>query len=448
LALTINWKPTAKQLTAYNILNDKTTTELLFGGGAGPGKTYLGCAWLIISCLKYPGSRWLMGRAVLKALKQSTLLTFFDICRSWGLKQDEAYKYNSIDAVITWYNGSEIYLKDLKLYPTDPEFDCLGSTEYTGALIDEASEVPVKAKEIVATRIRYKLNEFGLIPKLLIVSNPCKNFLYSEFFRPNRDGTIEPYRKFLPALVYDNPFMPIHYIRNLEHAKKETRERLLKGNWDYSNDPTKLFIYDKIIDLYTNNVKRGLRYCIVDQAGRGRDKAVVALWEGLFLYKMLVFDEGISSMDLDKILQDEQIPRSRCLPDEDGVGFGLVKDLPGIKGFVNNASPIKEFKETQDQDKIKTNYANLKAQCWDMAATYTNNGEVGIYRDISVEDRELLTEDLDHIKQINVGKDQPFRVITKDELKKEMGRSTDRGDVFMMRFFFELRQPYKPYISV
>lgn len=444
----IDWTPSKKQFTAYKILEDKETTELLYGGGAGGGKSYLCCAWLIIKCLQYPGSRWLMGRATLKTLKQTTLLSFFDICKEWGIKKGEAYNYNIIDGVITFYNGSEIYLKDLKLYPQDPEFDSLGSTEYTGAFIDEASEVSAKAKEIVMTRIRYKLDEFGIIPKLLIASNPCKNFLYSEFYKPNRDGSIEPYRRFLTALVYDNPFISKYYIQNLERSKKVTRERLLKGNWEYDNDPSKLFVYDSIIDMFTNGAKRGIKYCIVDQSGRGRDKAVVTLWDGLFVYKILMFDIGISNTQLDEILLREKIPRSRCLVDEDGVGFGLVRDLKGVKGFVNNASPIKEKKELRDQKKVETNYASLKAQCWDTLSSYVNIGKIGIYREIKTEYKDLLTEDLDHMKQINVGKDQPFRVSTKENLREDLKRSTDIGDTFMMRMFFELRTPYKPYVSV
>jgi len=446
--INIDWKPSKKQMIAWNILMDKETTELLYGGGAGGGKSYLCCAWLIIQCLRYPESRWLMGRAVLKTLKQTTLLSFFDICKEWGLKKGETYNYNIIDGVITFYNGAEIYLKDLKLYPTDPDFDSLGSTEYTGAFIDECSEVSSKAKEIVATRIRYKLDKFGLIPKLLLASNPCKNFLYSDFYKPSEENKLPSYRRFLPALVYDNPYISPYYIQNLERAEKATRERLLKGNWNYDDDPTKLFEYDSIIDMFTNEAKRGIKYCVVDQSGRGRDSAVVSLWDGLYVYNILTFKEGISNTQLDDILLKERIPRSRCLADEDGVGFGLVKDLPGIKGFVNNASPIKEKREKIDQKKIETNYANLKAQCWDTLSSHVNAGMVGVYRDITIENKSKLTEDLDHIKQINVGKDQPFRVITKENLKKDLKRSTDIGDTFMMRMFFELRQPIKPYISV
>lgn len=442
----INWKPTPKQMQAYEILKDKETTEFLYGGGAGGGKTHLGCSWLIVSSLQYPGSRWLLGRAVLKTLKQTTLLTFFEICSKWGLKKDEAYKYNQMDGVITWYNGSEIYLKDLKLYPTDPDFDSLGSTEYTGGYIDEASEVSTKAKDILSTRIRYKLDEFGLIPKLLISSNPCKNFLYSEFYRPDKDGTIEPYRKFLPALVGDNKYISQHYVRNLKRAKKATRERLLYGNWEYDDDPSRLFEYDSIIDMFTNEAKKGQKYCIVDQSGRGKDQTVITLWRGLFVYKIITMSEGISMQALDDILIKEKIPRSKCLVDEDGVGFGIVKDLKGIKGFVNNAAAIKfkkKPKKEKDQEKIETNYASLKAQCWDTLSTHVNSGKIGIYRDIPSEYKELIIEDLDHIKQTNLDKDQPFRVTTKEEIKEDIGRSTDIGDTLMMRMFFVLKEQTK-----
>ena len=119
----INWTPSKKQKIALDILFDRETTEFFYGGGAGGGKSYIGCIWLILSCLKYQGSRWLMGRAVLKSLKESTLLTFFMICNEWGLKKNIHYKYNSIEGIIRFFNGSEIYLKDLFAYPSDPEFE-------------------------------------------------------------------------------------------------------------------------------------------------------------------------------------------------------------------------------------------------------------------------------------------------------------------------------------
>ena len=60
-----------KQNNAIYFLKDKETTEILYGGAAGGGKSALGCLWLLEQCLNYPDTRWLMGRAVLKTLKET-----------------------------------------------------------------------------------------------------------------------------------------------------------------------------------------------------------------------------------------------------------------------------------------------------------------------------------------------------------------------------------------
>ena len=60
---------TKKQTEALDYLEDSSTNELLFGGGAGGAKSFLGCVWIILSCLKYPCTRWVIGRSKLKALK-------------------------------------------------------------------------------------------------------------------------------------------------------------------------------------------------------------------------------------------------------------------------------------------------------------------------------------------------------------------------------------------
>ena len=66
-----------KQEHAIYYLNDDETEELLYGGGAGGGKSALGCLRLIELCQRYAGIRCLMGRSKLKALKETTLNSFF-----------------------------------------------------------------------------------------------------------------------------------------------------------------------------------------------------------------------------------------------------------------------------------------------------------------------------------------------------------------------------------
>lgn len=428
-----------KQDQAWQILHDKIHTEIFYGGGAGGGKSYLGCAWIVLNCLTYEESRWLIGRAILKHLKDSTLLTFFKVCKDWGLKSNEDYTYNAMDGTIKFSNGSAVYLRDLFLYPSDPEFDSLGSTEFTGAFIDEASQIKEKAKNIVMSRIRYKLDEFKIIPKLLVASNPSKNFLYFDFYKPWKEGTLESYRAFIPALVGDNPFISKYYEENLHKLDKISRERLLYGNFEYDDDPTRLFDYDAILDLFTNTAERGEKYCTIDVAGRGGDRTIVIIWDGLFIEKVYNM-EDISVVELDNILTTHKIPRSRCIADEDGVGYGLVLNASGIKGFINGSKPIHGKKESE-KESVMHNYANLKAQCWFELANYVNSGLIGIYRDIDVETKRILIEDLEQIKQKDPGKDQPLRILTKEDIKEVLGRSTDVGDAMMMRMYFNLHKP-------
>lgn len=156
-----------KQQHAIWYLKDSVTEELLYGGAAGGGKSALGCLWLMEMCQKYPGSRWLMGRSKLKTLKETTLNTFFELATM--LKLSPQFHYKPTENIIYWKNGSQILLKDLFHYPSDPNFDSLGSLEITGAFIDECSQVAYQAWQIVKSRIRYKLTEFGLIPNFWAV---------------------------------------------------------------------------------------------------------------------------------------------------------------------------------------------------------------------------------------------------------------------------------------
>jgi len=440
--LRINWTPTEKQAEAFELLEDDETTELFFGGGAGGGKSYLGCVWLLYCCLRYPGSRWLMGRAILKDLKNSTLLTFFSVCKEWGIKKDKQFEYRAQEGIIRFFNGSEIYLKDLYAYPSDPEFDSLGSTEYTGAFIDEGSQITVKAWNILKSRIRYKLEEFGLIPKTLIASNPSKNFLYYDFYKPYKEGTLPVYRKFVRALVKDNPFISKYYIENLKKLDKISKERLLLGNFEYDDDPYKLMEYDDILSLFTNTPEKSKdKYLIVDVARFGDDRTVITYWEGLFMKNVWVYSKQ-DLLKTEKLIEEKaiqyQVKRNNILVDEDGIGGGIVDHMIGVKGFVNNSKPIEN--EDKDREHITHNFINLKSQCYFRLAEYVRLGKIGIYKDVSEQIKNELIEELEQIKRKDPDKDGKLAVVGKDVIRENIGRSTDLADAFMMRMYFELKK--------
>lgn len=81
----------SKQGIAWRYLTDTVHTEILYGGAAGGGKSWLGAVWLMFMAGKYQGSRWLMGRAVAKTLKETTLNSFFDVAAAHGMRAGEHY---------------------------------------------------------------------------------------------------------------------------------------------------------------------------------------------------------------------------------------------------------------------------------------------------------------------------------------------------------------------
>ena len=435
MTLEINPEFTKTQKECLNYLFDNKTKEVLFGGAAGGGKSWVGVSYLILMAIKYPKTRYLMGRSKLDALKKTTLNTFFEVCTAWNLKAIEDYTFNGSSNVITFYNGSEIILKDLFLYPSDRNFDSLGSLEITSAFIDEANQITEKAKNVVASRLRYKLDENGLIPKMLMTCTPAKNWVYSEYYRPAKDKTIKPYRKFIQSLVGDNTYISKHYEKQLFELDELSKQRLLYGNWEYDVSNDSLIEYDAILSLFNQQGIDGNKYITCDVARFGSDKTVIMLWQGLHLkhIRTLLKSAVNDVVDEIKVLQQEnQVNLRNIIVDEDGVGGG-VKDYLRCQGFVNNARPLKA-----------ENYQNLKTQCYYKLADLINKGQIGINcQDVNV--KNYIIEECEQVRTKDADKDNKLQIIQKDTVKGILGRSPDYSDALAMRMFYEIDSNFGKY---
>ena len=425
-----------KQENAVFYLNDNFTKEILYGGAAGGGKTALGCLWLISMCQRYPGTRWLMGRAKLKALKDTTLNTFFDLASDLKITND--FNYNAQSNVIYFNNGSEIILKDLFLYPADPNFDSLGSLEITGAFIDECNQIVYKAWQIVTSRCRYRLKEFNLIPKVLGSCNPAKNWTYKNFYKADAEGTIPNFRKFIQALPTDNPHLPQSYLDSLLALDLNSKERLYFGNWEFDNDPSTLIDINSIYD-YFNPIhveKSGAMYMTIDIARKGKDKTVFRVWKGFIcVHRFEILKSGLDVVvrKARGLMKKYNVSLSHVVADEDGVGGGVV-DFLGCKGFVNGSRPKKEM---IGNEYVVPNYANLKTQCSYKISEMIVNRQIGeVCDDSNV--IKYVGEEMEQVKQKDIEKDGKIQLIGKDIVKQYIGRSPDEWDSIMMRYFFEL----------
>ena len=422
-----------KQIECLNALGlDSPAEVVLFGGAAGGAKSFTGCAWQIQRRLKYPGTRGLIGRSKLDTLKKTTLKTFFEVAGLFGLVANKHYQFNAQSNVISFYNGSEIILKDLFAYPSDPSFDSLGSLEITDSFLDECSQISKKAVDIVRSRIRYKLTQYNLTPKTLLTCNPSKGWLYNEIYAPWRAQNLPAFIQFIPSRVADNPHLPPSYAETLARLPEVDRKRLLEGDWDYDETADALFLTDDILRAFREPQNEGELFITADVARLGKDRTVIALWRGLSLIHITELrkkriDE--TAAVIRALADHHKVKLSNTLADADGLGAGLV-DVLKCREFRNGARATKPER-----------FVNLKAECFFNLAEYIELNRVIFPQG----HRDTIVKELDLIRRKNPDGDGKLAVTGKEEIARTHGMSPDYADAIAMRMFFELFPNYGRY---
>lgn len=424
-----------KQAQALSVLTSSDVVEFLYGGAAGGAKSWTGCAWLTFMSLAYPETHWFVGRESLKRLRESTHMTFSKVFSQYGIKVGSDVKYNGQDHYWEFSNGSRIDYLDLRYLPSDALYERYGSVEYTGGWIEEGGEVNFGAYDTLKTRIGRHLNDkYRITRKLFITCNPKKNWMYTTFYKPSLNGTLKNDMCYLSALVQDNPFIEKDYIKALESTtEKVKKERLLKGNWDYDDNPNAMCSYDKIIAMFDNDLAKddNTYYITADIARFGSDRARIGVWRGWILVEVISFDLSSTTLiqkTIEHLRKKYRIHKYHSIADEDGVGGGVV-DNTGILGFKNGAKPF-------DGE----NYQNLQSQCGYKLAEHINDGDVGVECDMSEEDKECIATELQQLQTYDVDSDGKLKIKPKELIKQDIGHSPDWRDLFLMRSYFDYKR--------
>lgn len=321
---------------------------------------------------------------------------------------------------------------------------------------------------------------WGLPPRMISSFNPDKGWVNQHYYRPFRDKVLPSNRAFIPALPWDNPYLSKAYINKLKKLKSEvTKQRLLYGNFDYDDSPGRLFNYVTLLNWFkkktsTQELKEKAeedkmywllvktmweclttwynRYIVIDPARAWRDLATITIWNNFSIEKIIIY--WTSDMEeLRKKIELEMyrynIDKSHVLVDEWWVWGGL-KDILWCRWFLahNSALVEKEKKRGRTNELKSESYYRLRDQCYwhlslnqDNIAISLDNVEI-IKSDITVNKiQTMIIDETDIVCQIDLDKDGPFRVMTKEQIKKNLKRSPDLWDNIMMRMFFEIKKP-------
>lgn len=460
----IKLEPTAKQHQAWEAWNSDRIDDVVYGGAAGGGKSWWMSEALMVSALRWPDTRWFLGRKELKTLIQTTFVTMTQkVFRHHKLEQGKHWTFNANRNELHFYNGSQINLLHLGALPSDPLYDRFGSHEYTGGGIDEASECPYKAYDVLKSRIgRHKNRELNIKSKLGLTLNPSQDWPYRLFYDPWKkagrpddirhpltsirgmaDGeAIDRTFVFIEALYKDNPYVAEEYRRNLATITDPVlKARLMSADWEYSDAVDVLFDAAGIADLFTNSVKKtGDKYLIVDVA-RSADDIVLSYFNGWDCFRIEIKHTAGTLVGIhetaDRVrtaMMQYGIPREHVLVDQDGVGGGLLDLLPGCIGFSGGSAPFGVVGEMENKER----YENLKTQCIYYAAEKVHQRQAAV-TDTNPEAREQLSADLQQFKRQDAMKDGKLKVVKKEDMRQALGRSPDVGDTFAMRSYFDLR---------
>lgn len=449
------------QALAMAEFDNPQVVSIVFGGGAGGGKSFLIGLLAAIACKKYPRTRWGLARKELKSLKQTTLATLISkVHPALGITEND-YKLNMLDSTLTYSNGSELLLLDLTAKPSDPEMESLGSLELTGAFVDEIGEVNKKAFDVLSSRVNRWMNkEYGITGKVVGSCNPSPGFVrqdYYDKYEKMGGGRIQRWQnefvwvdgKRVPALyVYirstalDNPFVDENYIEGLRRLPPQERKRLLDGDWNYLDEDDSLFpmalidkmtVYELPEKIYNEDgeeidefgkLKKFNKFIGVDPSDKGKDDTVITLIEDGIITEQLEIksppgaDDAIGFFIAGKLIQFAEKkgftkPMAKnIMLEENGIGASL-RDAMRVLGW-----------------RVNTYMATLQSRNDGYYEFMVNadEGKIKILNTV-IEKGPLLKQLTAHRFDLDTGKP---RVTPKKELRKLLNRSPDHSDSAMI----------------
>ena len=444
-----------KQTEVRDVLTDQKSPilELLIWWGAWWSKTFIWDLREIYMSLTYPWTRRGLWRSKMKTLRNTSLKTMTMILKNyfWFTEGKEFKITWSNDPqspnTIKFFNGSEILLLDLKYYPSlDPDFDDLWSLELTWWFIDEAVQITAKAYQVFSSRIGRRRNEeLWLKPMLLLSCNPWKNRVYQEFYKKQKNGTIESHKKFIQILAKDNPHVQ-DYVKKLSLMPDwPLKQRLFYWNREYDDDENKVYSYRDLQSIFSNEWIGGEKYIVCDVAWTGKDSTIIYVFDWRRIIETIVEEkstpESVKSLILMK-KQEYNVKLKNIVYDGSWLWRGLSGLGCEIFQWWSKPIPTKDATE-QEKEWLNKTYLNLRSQCFFMLAKRIKDGSLSI-KNVDDDLQTRIIEELDSIQAWKIEKDWPLQIIPKDEIKKLIWRSPDCADAISMRVYFELIEREEP----
>ena len=228
------------------MIQTRAANEILFGGAAGGGKSYLLRALAIIWAINVPGVQIYIFRRKVKDLVATHMRgpTSFPILLD-EFEKDKLCNINKSNNYIEFENKSVISLNHCQ---HDADLNNFLSSEIHILLMDESTTFTEKMIRFLRGRLRIgslkvPVEFLGCLPFIVYASNPrgsSHRYFKSKFVDANEHGV--PFvaaskeggmnRAFVPSLLSDNPHIEEGYANRLRGlGDPDVVEAYLKGDW-------------------------------------------------------------------------------------------------------------------------------------------------------------------------------------------------------------------------
>lgn len=411
-----------EQNTFFKAVLDAQHKFYLFAGTIRSGKSIICLVLLVILCRIFPRSRWCVIRKDIPTIKRNTLPTFFKFCCP---SRFIAY-YNKSDLTITFYNGSQIFFMS-ENYSEDPEGLRFLGLEVNGCLFEQIEECQKKTFYTMVSRTGQWIID-PMPPQLILANaNPNSNWVKSVWYDPFKQGLLPADYYFQEADIRKNPYIEQGYIDLLERTwPKELLDRFLKNNWESIDEAWQLCSWENIYKCKVKKEQKSDELFLGCDVGRqGADPSLWLLLRG----DNIEFIKRKDKTDIDEvyditkeIIFKYNIPGENVCIDTTGLGAGVGdfltnKDDLMIICFVGGSG----CSEYLTGSNFK--FSNLRTISHWYAAQAVNNNVVGGFTD------SKLISDAGAIRY-GINRDKEIYIMSKDEFRAKMHRSSDYWDVF------------------
>lgn len=442
----------AKQAAIIDsIQNNPEIDTYVLIGSVGTGKTAVVSHIGVSLCYKFPETTWHAWRKNNSVSRKTLVRTYRRTLKQMNFQEGLDYTWRDRDMEIVFkHNGSIITFSEANR-SIDKDLNKVKGIDATCNHIDEANELDEDMCEMIESR-KGRNNEHGQPSLNFITMNPNSGWAKKRFYKPYREGTLEPNVKVIEFTINES-WQSKEDVARLMKRSKWWVERFIKNNWEYADESGTILSSRWFDQNMTSNINaEGLRTSGLDVAiKRGGDKAVYALWQGLTLVDIVVVKDNDEETDTDTLAEDliklnsrNSVGYKNCAVDAVGNGAGVIgsgkKRGHEFFEYVSGASPMPNISiDLEKHEEFSTDYNMLRSQAIHAFALMMEAGTLKLHKDCP-----YLTEFEEEAMEHGYTEDKKsLKIESKEDIKARTGASPDIFDAVIMGFLMQVVKQYK-----